>query len=165
MSVVLGSGKYTVRQMTNIQIMQEITNTTNSPHVNPVVRVLIADDHPHVVKMLKRMLSRMELPLEIQTASSATEAVEQITKNPVRLLITDFRMPDMSGLDLIKRLDDDVMPEHIILITAYDSPGLKLAAQDLGVDDYVVKPFDPKDFRDVVLLAVKALQGTNLKPN
>jgi signal transduction histidine kinase/DNA-binding response OmpR family regulator len=79
------------------------------------------------------------------------------------VLITDFMMPQMNGLELIERLQASPggAPGHIILITAYDSPGLALTARRLRVNDYVVKPVQPERVRDLV---ARALQGAGPLP-
>jgi signal transduction histidine kinase/DNA-binding response OmpR family regulator len=113
-------------------------------------RILIVDDHPNTAAMLARVLSKFETPIEIITAQSAEEALSMIGDSLVDILITDFMMSGMNGLDLIEQLKGERRPSHIIMITAYDTPGLKLSANRLQVNDYLVKPVQPEKIREIV---------------
>lgn len=121
------------------------TPTTSS------ARILIVDDHPNTASMLARALGEFSTPVEILTASSGPQALELIGPQPVEVLVTDFMMPGMSGLELIEKLiQENRPPGHIILITAYDSPGLAATARRLHIGDYLVKPFQPDKIREIV---------------
>jgi len=113
-------------------------------------RILIVDDHPNTAAMLARVLSKFETPVEILTAQSAEEALDIIGDSLVDVLITDFMMAGMNGLDLIEKLKGDRKPAHTIMITAYDTPGLKISANRLQVNDYLVKPVQPEKIREIV---------------
>lgn len=113
-------------------------------------RILIVDDHPNTAAMLARVLSKFETPVEVMTAQSGEDALDMIGDNLVDVLITDFMMAGMNGLDLIENLKDERKPSHTIMITAYDTPGLKISANRLHVNDYLVKPVQPDKIRDIV---------------
>jgi signal transduction histidine kinase/CheY-like chemotaxis protein len=123
-------------------------------------RVMIVDDHPHTASMLARALGQFSQPVEILTARSGQEALDQIRGGPVDVLITDFMMSQMNGLELIEQLQvsDVSAPRHIILITAYDSPGLALTARRLKVNDYLVKPVQPDRVREIVAHVVDGVR-------
>lgn len=123
-----------------------MNNSTNHPQV----RLMIVDDHPNTAAMLARVLSKFEFPVDVRTASSGEDALKQIKKNPVDILITDFMMPGINGLELIERLKGPQKPAHTILITAYDTPGLLITARRLNVKDYLVKPVQPDRIRSLV---------------
>ncbi len=124
---------------------------------NPV-RILIVDDHPNTANMLARVLSRFETPVEVITASSGEDALTKIGDRVVDVLITDFMMPGMNGLELIERLKGDQKPAHTILITAYDTPGLVITARRLQVQDYLVKPVQPEKIRSIVMKVIEELR-------
>jgi signal transduction histidine kinase/DNA-binding response OmpR family regulator len=110
--------------------------------------------------MLARALGEFSTPTEILTASGGQQALELIGPGTVEVLITDFMMPGMSGLDLVEKLTQEGRPPtHTILITAYDSPGLAATARRLRINDYLVKPFQPDKIREIV---GKALVNLNL---
>jgi len=124
---------------------------------NPV-RILIVDDHPNTANMLARVLSRFETPVEVITASSGEDALTKIGDRVVDVLITDFMMPGMNGLELIERLKGDQKPAHTILITAYDTPGLVITARRLQVQDYLVKPVQPEKIRSIAMKVIEELR-------
>ncbi len=130
-------------------------DTSNSP--SPA-RIMIVDDHPNTAAMLARVLGKFENPVEVLTACSAEEALELIGDSEIDVLITDFMMSGLTGLDLIERLKDEQKPAHTILITAYDTPALKLSAQHLKVDDYLVKPVQPEKIREIVGRVLKEIR-------
>src|SRR3972149_5732421 len=112
--------------------------------------ILIVDDHPDTASMLARALTQFERPVQVITAINGQEALDRINGETIDILITDFIMPGMNGLELIERLHRDHSPAHIILITAYDSPGLAATARRLRVNDYLVKPIQPEKIRAIV---------------
>lgn len=122
------------------------------------IRIMIVDDHPNTAAMLARVLSKFESPVEVFTASSGEDALEKIEKKPVDILITDFMMPGINGLELIERLKGDRKPAHTILITAYDTPGLVITARRLDVNDYLVKPVQPEKIRGLVAKVIDEMQ-------
>ncbi len=125
--------------------------------VDPV-KLLIVDDHPNTAAMLARVLSKFDTPVDITTASGGEEALEMIGDQNVDILITDFIMPGVNGLELIESLKGSQKPAHIILITAYDTPGLALTARKLNVQDYLVKPVQPEKIRGLVGKAIDGLR-------
>jgi len=112
--------------------------------------ILIVDDHPNTASMLARVLGQIQAPTHILTAQGGAEALTIMERQGVDLLITDFMMPGMTGLELIEKLKGGREPGHTILITAYDSPGLSIIARRLKVNDYLVKPVPPEKIRDLV---------------
>jgi signal transduction histidine kinase/DNA-binding response OmpR family regulator len=123
------------------------------------------DDHPKTADLLARALGDFNMPVEILTASGGQQALDIIGPGSVEVLITDFMMPGMSGLDLIETLvKDSRAPGHSILITAYDSPGLAETARRLRVNDYLVKPFQPDKIREIVHKALVKRNNTPPRP-
>jgi two-component system response regulator YesN len=122
----------------------------NVTTASPSARVLIVDDHPHTANMLARVIRKEGPQVEVLTASSGEDALNQLGDGIADVLITDFMMPGMSGLELIERLNDRKKPVHTILITAYNTPGLETTTRSLDIQDYLVKPVDPEKVRDIV---------------
>jgi two-component system KDP operon response regulator KdpE len=112
--------------------------------------VLVVDDEPQILRVI-----RASLPLrgyEVITASSGEEALDQISKQVPDLIILDLVMPEMSGLDVCRRVREfSAVP--IIVLSAKGSESDKVAALDLGADDYVTKPFG----MDELLARVRAV--------
>ncbi len=136
---------------------------TNVSAPSPV-RILIVDDHPNTASMLARALGQFPTPVEILTAHSGAEALEIIGDHGVTVLITDFMMPGMNGLELIEKLQGGKEPGHSILITAYDSPGLAAIARRLQVNDYLVKPVQPDKIRAIVTKVLEGLTAPKERP-
>jgi len=126
----------------------------------PKARILIVDDHPNTASMLARALGQLKNPTQIMTARTGQEALEMIGNNPVDVLITDFIMPGMNGLELVEKLQGEREPAHTILITAYDSPGLAATARRLKVNDYLVKPVQPEKILAIVGRVLDGLHPT-----
>ncbi len=128
----------------------------STPAKNTAPRILIVDDHPNTASMLARALGQFNKPVEVLTARSGLEALQMAGQSAVDVLITDFMMPGMNGLELIEKLQSAHEPAHIILVTAYDSPGLAATARRLKVNHYLVKPVQPDKIREIV---GKVLEG------
>jgi CheY-like chemotaxis protein len=129
---------------------------------NPV-KLLIVDDHPNTAAMLARVLSKFDTPVDITTAAGGEEALKMIGDQGVDILITDFMMPGVNGLELIEKLKGPQKPAHIILITAYDTPGLAVSARRLNVQDYLVKPVQPEKIRGIVGKAIDGLRPSSMQ--
>ncbi len=107
--------------------------------------VLIVEDEQEIREMLGFTLSRSGF--EVDAAASAEEALKQLEGRLPSLLIIDWMLPRMSGIDLARRLRND---EHtaglpMIMLTARGEETDKLKSFDSGIDDYVTKPFSPKE--------------------
>jgi CheY-like chemotaxis protein len=102
--------------------------------------ILIVDDEANQRLMLEQALRALAYDWRISTAASAQEALESLALHAPDLIITDYHMPSMNGLDLIARVRDRRILSRIILITAYSSPELYEEAQRLNVDHYLTKP-------------------------
>jgi adenylate cyclase len=105
-------------------------------------KILIVDDEPFNLDLLEQEL--MEYDFVIERAGDGVEALEKIARFKPDVILLDFMMPRMNGLEVIKRLRQD--EEHrsipVILLTAKATQEDKVAGLDAGADDYVTKPFD-----------------------
>jgi len=124
------------------------------------MRVLVVDDHPGTATTLARAISQLGPGLEVLSACSGKEALEQVGNNSVDILITDMMMPGMNGLELIERMQAHPAgrPAHSILITAYDIPGLKETARRLKVDETIIKPFRPERICQIVSNTMQTME-------
>src|SRR5215212_8149859 len=102
--------------------------------------ILIVDDEANQRLMVEQALRALAFGWTISTAASGQEALESLALHPPDLIITDYHMPIMNGLELIARVRERQIPSRIILITAYSSPELYDAAQQRQVDHYLAKP-------------------------
>jgi DNA-binding NtrC family response regulator len=113
-------------------------------------RILIVDDEKNLIFFLRQTLQGEFPGVIVDEAYSGEEGLSQLAGAACDLLIADLRMPGFSGLDLIKgvRYLDPKVP--IILITGYGSPELRQEAAQLGVNDYLDKPFNVGDLLSAV---------------
>ena len=135
-----------------------------TPRISPA-RILIVDDHPNTATMLARVLARVHHPVEVFTAASGEDALSQIGSHPMDIVITDFMMPGMNGLELLTQLISEQKTAYTILITAYDTPGLSISAKRLGVKDYLVKPVQPDKIQVIVSKVIDELRSHSCPTN
>jgi two-component system KDP operon response regulator KdpE len=100
--------------------------------------ILVVDDEPQITRVLKTTLSSHGYG--VRTASDGDEAVQLMKDWPPDLVITDLRMPNMSGLDLCRHLRARSRVP-IIVLSVKGEERTKVEALDAGADDYVTKPF------------------------
>ena len=116
-------------------------------------RILIADDDPDVLKLLESKL--VGAGYEVIKASDGVKALGRIRKEVPTLAILDVMMPGMSGLEVCRSLKGDAQTARIpiMLLTARQDEIDRVLGFEFGADDYVVKPFSPRE----VVLRVQAL--------
>ncbi len=120
-------------------------------------RILVVDDEPSMRELLDIVLRREGH--EVFTASNGKAAVEILEREPIDLLVSDIKMPDMSGVEVLKAaklLDPDIVG---IMVTAYASVENAVEAMHLGAYDYVSKPFNVDELK---LRIRKALERKQL---
>jgi two-component system response regulator PilR (NtrC family) len=114
--------------------------------------LLVVDDEPDLRTLYELTLVREGY--DIETASSVEEALLQLKDRIFSAVITDMRLPDGTGLDLLKWLDASGRREKAIVITAYGSAENAVDALKAGAYDYLTKPVDLRQFRAVVASAL-----------
>ncbi len=118
--------------------------------------LLVVDDEPDVLDILLRMFQRR---YRVLTAASGREALEILRKQPVDVLITDQRMPEMSGIELVTAARADGIDLTALLLTGYTDPEDIIAAINQGqVYRYITKPWDVNDLLITVKNAVEFTQ-------
>ncbi|MCU0773498.1 MAG: sigma-54 dependent transcriptional regulator [Ideonella sp.] len=120
--------------------------------VPPRHSLLVVDDEPDLRTLYELTLLREGY--EVDTAESVEDAAAQLRERTYHAVITDMRLPDGTGLDLLRRLEAEGRRERAIVITAYGSAENAVEALKAGAYDYLTKPVDLKVFRSVVAAAV-----------
>ena len=106
-------------------------------------RVIIVDDEPVIRRGLRETIEWDALGLEIAgEAADGTEALEMIREIRPEILITDIRMPEMDGIQLIREVRELDMNVKITILSGYSDYDYLKAAIRLGVDNYLLKPID-----------------------
>ncbi|GAB3381769.1 response regulator [Massilia agri] len=108
-------------------------------------RVLVVEDEPAIVELVKYSLR--EAGWDIRTADTVAGAWDSITHGKPDLVLLDWMLPDQSGLRLLSRLrgDRDFQDIPVIMLTAKSMEEDKIAGLNTGADDYVTKPFSPRE--------------------
>ena len=104
--------------------------------------VLVVEDDPKTAELIRLYLDRDGYP--VMVARNGREGLEMARRHPVSLVLLDVMMPEMDGLDVCRILRDE-SEVGIILVTARTDEIGTLMALDLGADDYVTKPFRPRE--------------------
>ena len=117
------------------------------------VSILAVDDEDEVRNLYATILS--EEGYRVVTASRGGEAVEKAENEKFDLMLLDIKMPDMTGIDVLKKLKGKLEGTLVIIVTAYPSVESTIEAIRTGVYDYIIKPFSPKDLRVVVRMAAE----------
>lgn len=112
--------------------------------------VLIVDDSAYVRRMIRFALAPFQF--ELIDAHDGVEAIRQLENNSIDLLITDLKMPNMDGFELIQevrsRVENKLMP--IIMLTGESDDKCRERAREVGVSAYIVKPFVPEQISGLV---------------
>jgi response regulator RpfG family c-di-GMP phosphodiesterase len=124
----------------------------------PTGRVLIVDDDPALRKILSVMLTQADF--RCRTAACGEEALRILESHPTDVVISDLRMPGISGMDLLIEVRERYPQLAFLMVTGEDETRVGVRAMQLGADDYLLKPFDA----DVVLGSLhRALQKKKLE--
>jgi two-component system response regulator PilR (NtrC family) len=118
----------------------------------PANSLLVVDDEPDLRTLYELTLVREGY--EVETAGSVDEAWARLSERAFSAIITDMRLPDGTGLELLQRLEAQGRSEKAIVITAYGSAQGAVEALKCGAYDYLTKPVDLRQFRAVVASAV-----------
>ncbi len=114
--------------------------------------LLVADDEPSIRRVLQAVFTKEGYT--VHTSENGRRAVETAGTEQISVLITDLIMPDMNGIDLVKRVHEMHPNVVAIMVTAYGTIKTAVDAIRLGAADYITKPFDVEEIRAVVARAV-----------
>jgi two-component system response regulator PilR (NtrC family) len=126
-------------------------------------RILVVDDEPSMREMLAIMLTKEGFTVE--TAHNRAQAAEALSKRGADMVITDVRLPDGDGIEILRHVKAAAPETAVIVMTAYGSTESAVGAMKLGAHDYLTKPFDVDELRIVVRGAFESqnLREENLR--
>ncbi|MBH9500583.1 sigma-54-dependent Fis family transcriptional regulator [Pseudomonas aeruginosa] len=116
-------------------------------------KALIVDDEPDIRELLEITLGRMKL--DTRSARNVKEARELLAREPFDLCLTDMRLPDGSGLDLVQYIQQRHPQTPVAMITAYGSLDTAIQALKAGAFDFLTKPVDLGRLRELVATALR----------
>ncbi|MFN7988477.1 MAG: sigma-54 dependent transcriptional regulator [Thermoanaerobaculia bacterium] len=119
-------------------------------------RILVVDDSPSTLEVLRRNL--VDGGFSVVTASGVADALALLSFTPVDLVLTDLKMPGMSGLDLVRHVRENLKETEIVVITGYATIGGAVEALRTGAEDYLAKPFTDEELREAVERALRKLR-------
>ncbi|MDP9240809.1 MAG: response regulator transcription factor [Actinomycetota bacterium] len=121
-----------------------------------MTRVLVVDDDPTVSDVVRRYLEREDLDVEV--VADGEIALKRALDDPPDLVILDLMLPGISGLDVCRRLRER-LPVPIVMLTALGEEGDRVLGLEYGADDYVTKPFSPRELTLRVLSVLRRASG------
>jgi DNA-binding NtrC family response regulator len=123
------------------------------------LEVLILDDELIVCKRLKPAIEKMGC--DVETFLEPREALSRLEEKPFDIVITDIRMDEIDGIQVLEHVRQQSERTIVIVITGYAMVSLAREAMEKGAFDFISKPFKPDEIRSVILKAAEAL-GTPL---
>lgn len=108
--------------------------------------ILVIDDEPMICRQLQRLFTRGGYRIDI--ANSAEEALTQLEKRDIDLVVTDIRLPGMSGVDLVVRMQEIYPDIPVIVITGYAAIESAVEVLKHGASDYIIKPFSAEAIQE-----------------
>jgi len=120
------------------------------------LEVLIIDDEEIVCKRLKPSIERMGCSVE--TFMDPVEALRRIDEKEFDVVITDVRMEEVDGIQILEHVQESSSHTKVVIITGYAMMALAREAMHKGAFDFVSKPFKPADIRKVIVNAAEALE-------
>lgn len=109
--------------------------------VNKEMNILVVDDYQTMVRIIKNLLKQIGFS-NIDEASDGKQALEKISQKGYGLIISDWNMEPMTGLELLKTLRGSGNKVPFIMVTAESKTENVMAAREAGVNNYIVKPFN-----------------------
>jgi two-component system chemotaxis response regulator CheY len=115
------------------------------------MNVLIVDDYKTMLRIIRNLLKQLEFD-NVEEATDGAEALAKLRAGNFGLVISDWNMEPMTGLDLLKEVRADSRLKHLpfIMITAESKTENVVAAKQAGVSNYIVKPFNAETLREKI---------------
>ncbi|NUP08674.1 MAG: response regulator [Polyangiaceae bacterium] len=114
-------------------------------------RILVVDDKPTFLSLFEKLAGDR---MDVRTASTAAKALGVLELETVDVVVTDIRMPDMDGVELLHELKRRGLDIEVILVTAYGTIPQAVRAMQDGAFSYLTKPFDPAEALAIIEAAI-----------
>lgn len=118
------------------------------------IKILVVEDEITSTIFLKRLLVKNNY--DVKVTYNGSEGLKELELNKYDVVLTDWMMPELDGIELIRRIRENIQPlPYIIMLTALASEGAKNHALNSGADDYLAKPIDVNELLDKIQLGLK----------
>jgi two-component system, chemotaxis family, chemotaxis protein CheY len=119
------------------------------------MNILIVDDYKTMLRIIENLLKQLGFKNVVQ-ATDGSEAIKKLREVPVGLVISDWNMQPMTGLQLLKevRADDKLKATPFIMVTAESKTENVVAAKEAGVNNYIVKPFNAETLKQKIVSVI-----------
>ena len=111
-------------------------------------KILIVDDNPHMCNLLNDILEIFDY--QGVKAKDGEEALGFLKKNDYQMVITDLRMPNLGGMDLLKKIKDENPSLPVVVITAFGKSDTQKDVMAARADGYLAKPFKVNEIEDLL---------------
>lgn len=115
-----------------------------------IMRVLIVDDDQSILRMVEFGLQKLGPDFQIFTAGDMNAALDHVERQSIDVLLTDYMMPGMTGVDLARVVQRISPTTQVVLMTAFGTDKLRDTSNHIGFDGYLDKPFDMEDLRKLI---------------
>ncbi len=122
-------------------------------------RVLLVDDEEDLTWSIAKHLEKDKERYQLHVANHGREALKILNQVPIDLVVSDIRMPEISGLDLLMDIRENFPSTKVIIMTAYGSSEVQKEANERGCFKYIEKPFEIQELRKFILSAVEDKKG------
>ncbi len=128
----------------------------NTSLEGPETQIIVVDDEPVICQQLERLYSHSGYSVTI--ANSADEALQRLENRNIDLVVTDIRLPGLSGIELTKRIQENHPDIPVIVITGYGDIDTAVEVLKLGASDYILKPFSAAAIQESTRAVLKKAQ-------
>jgi len=139
----------------------EMATTSAEEPRSGKIRIMILDDEPIVGKRLQPALAKHGF--EVEVFEDPREALERLDQQDFDIVVTDLRMEDVDGIQVLEHIMSTCEKTRVILITGYATVEVAREALVKGAFDFIAKPFKPKDLRAVINKAALSLGHTGIQ--
>ncbi|HYE16344.1 MAG TPA: response regulator, partial [Pyrinomonadaceae bacterium] len=121
-----------------------------------MANILIVDDEPGMRQLLSLVFGRSGH--SVRAAEGGAKAIEMLRREPADLIVSDVKMPDMTGIELLRKAREFLPDAAVIMMTAFATVETAREAFKLGADDFIQKPFDVDELKLIVEKALERLR-------
>ena len=122
------------------------------------MRIVVVEDEVKIREGIARLIESQTGHVVLGEAVDGREGLEMILRFKPDLVITDIRMPNMDGLEMAKRLYEQKLPLHVVILSGYSEFEYAQKAIRYGVDEYLLKPLDIDDIKNMLDKVEKKIQ-------